>query len=48
MGRVEGFSLCQTPTDMGYDSIGPIIISLIENSPQARPASFGMELERPI
>ena len=33
MGKVVGLSLCQTPTDIGNDSIGPIIISLVEDSP---------------
>ena len=47
MGRVEGFSLCQTPTDIGYDNISPIVTSLIEDRPQARPTSVCTELERP-
>ena len=46
MGRVMGFSLCQTPTDIGYDSIHPIVTSLIEESPQATPASVNMELKK--
>ena len=28
MGRVVGFSLGQTPTGIGYDSISPIITGL--------------------
>ena len=47
MARIVGFSLCQTPTGMCYDSIGPFIASLIEDSSLARPASIGMELEKP-
>ena len=47
MGRVVGFSLCQAPTGVGFDSISPIIISLTENGPQPRPASVGMQFKRP-
>ena len=43
-----GFSLCQTPTGIGYDSISPIVTSLVKDSPQARPTSVSMELERPL
>ena len=46
MGGVVDFSLSQTPNGIGCDSISPIITGLIENSPQARPASISMELER--
>ena len=42
MGGVVGLSLCQTPTGIGFESISPIIPSLIE----ARPTSISMELER--
>ena len=48
MGRLVGFSLCQTPTGIGYDSISPIITSLVENRSQARPTGVGMELEMPL
>ena len=41
------FSLCQAPTSIGYDSISPIITSLIEDSPQNRPTSVGMQFKRP-
>ena len=37
MARVVGFSLCQTPTGIGDDSIYTIIMSLVEYSPKTRP-----------
>ena len=40
IGGVVGSSLCQTPTGIGYDSISPIIMSLIEDSSQTRPAGI--------
>ena len=46
VGRVMGFGLCQAPTGIGNDSIWTIIMSLIEDSPQTRPASVSMELKR--
>ena len=45
-GRVVGFNLCQTPTGMGNDGISIIIMTLVEDSPQARPASICMEYKR--
>ena len=47
VGRVMRFSLCQAPTGIGDDSIHTIIMGLVEDSPQARPASVGMEFKRP-
>ena len=47
VGRVMRFSLCQAPTSIGKDSIHTIIISVVEDSPQTRPASIGMEFKRP-
>ena len=46
VGGVVGFSLHQTPTSIGNDGINTIIMSLVEDSPQARPASISMELKR--
>ena len=46
MARVVGFSLCEVPTGAGYDSISTIIMSLIEDSPQTRPTSIGMQFKR--
>ena len=46
VGRVIGFSLCQTPTGIGNDGISTIIMSLIEDIPQTRPTSIGMEFVR--
>ena len=47
VGGVVGFSLCQTPTNVVDDGISAIIMSLTEDSPQARPTSISMELKRP-
>ena len=46
VGRVMRIHLCQTPTGIGDDSICSIMMSLVEDSPQARPASISMELKR--
>ena len=46
VGVVMRFSLCQTPTSVGDDSIHTIIMSLIEDSPQVRPTSIGIEFKR--
>ena len=40
MGRVVGLSLCQTPTGIGYDSIGPIIMSLMRTAPILDPQAL--------
>ena len=47
MGRVVRFDLGQIPTGIGDASIHTIIMSLVEDSPQARPASISMELKWP-
>ena len=47
MGRVMHFSLCQAPAGIGYDSIGTIIMSLIEYSPQLRSTSVSMQFKGP-
>ena len=41
-----GLILCQTPTNIGDDGISPIIMSLVEDSHQARPMSVGMQFKR--
>ena len=46
IGGVTGLSLCQTPTGIGNDGISPIIKSLIEGSPQTRPASISVQFKR--
>ena len=47
MGGVVGFSLCQTHAGIGNDGIITVIMSLVEDSPQARPASVSVQFERP-
>ena len=47
VGRVMTFSLCQTPAGIGNDSIHTTIMSLVEDSPQSRLTSIGMEFKRP-
>ena len=44
-GRVVRFGLCQAPND---DSISTIITSLIEDSPQAIPASISIDFKRSV
>ena len=39
---VMGLSLGQTPTGIGDDGISPIIMSLVEDSPQARLTSVSV------
>ena len=46
-GGVMGFSLCQAPTRIGYDCIHSILMGLVEDIPQARPTSIGIELKMP-
>ena len=46
VGGVVRFSLCQTPIGIGNDGISTIIMSLVEDSPQARPTSVSMEFKR--
>ena len=46
MGRVVRFCLCQAPTGVGDDNIHTIIMNLVEDIPQARPTSIGMEFKR--
>ena len=46
MGRVVRLSLCQAPAGIGSDSIHTINMSLIEDSPKAKPACVGMEFKR--
>ena len=41
-----GLSLAQAPTGIDYYSICAILMGLIENSPQTRPAGISVELER--
>ena len=41
-----GLSLCYAPTGMGNDGISPIIMSLVEDSPQARPTSINVQFRR--
>ena len=45
-GWVMGISLGQTPAGIKDDGIHPVIMGLVENSPWARPASIGVQLER--
>ena len=45
VGGVMGLSLCQTPTGIGDNGIGPVIISLVEHSPQARPTSISVQFK---
>ena len=47
VGRVVGFNLCQTPASIGNNGIHTVIMCLVEDSPQAIPASIGVELKRP-
>ena len=46
MGRVAGLSLCQTPTGIGNDDFSSVIMSLVEDSPQARPASISVQFKK--
>ena len=46
VGRLMRFSLCQAPAGIGDQSVHTIIMSLVEDSPQARPAHVGMEFKR--
>ena len=46
VGWQMDLSLDQTPADIGYDGISPIIMGLVEESPQTGPASIGVQLER--
>ena len=46
MGWVMGFCLCQAPINVGYDCIHTILVGLVEDCPQVRPTSIGMELKR--
>ena len=46
MGWVVGCGLGPAPTSLGYACIHTILMGLIEDSPQARPKSIGMELKR--
>ena len=41
-----GISLGQTPTGIGNDGTSPVIISLVEDSPQARSTSIDVQFER--
>ena len=43
---IMGLSLCQTATGIGDDSIGPIMMSLVEDSPQARPTCIAVQFKR--
>ena len=45
VGWVMGLSLGQGPANIGDDGISPIIMCLVEDSPQARPTCIGMQLE---
>ena len=47
IGGAVDFSLCQAPTGVGNDGIGPVIMSLIEYSAQTRPTSVCMQFKRP-
>ena len=47
VGKVVRFGFCQTPTDIGNNSIHTIIMSLVEHSPKTRPASISMEFKWP-
>ena len=40
-----GLSLGQTPSGIGDDGIGPIIMGLVEDSPKTIPTSIGVQLE---
>ena len=46
MGGIMGLSICQTPSGIGNDGIGPIVTSLVEDSPQVRPASVSVQFKR--
>ena len=46
VGWVMGLSLGQSPAGIGNDGIDPIIMALVEGSPQARPTIIGVQLER--
>ena len=45
MSRLMGFGICQAPTSIGYDCIHTMLRGLVEDSPQARPTSIGIELK---
>ena len=47
VGWVMGLHLGQTPASIGDDGISPVIMGLVENSPQARPAFIGVQFEGP-
>ena len=46
MGGEMGLSLCQTPTGIGNDGSSPVIMSLVDESPQSRPASISVQFKR--
>ena len=45
VGGVVDLSLHQTPAGIGYDSISPIIMSLIEDSPRLDPQALVWSLK---
>ena len=47
VGWVMVLNIGQAPTSIADDSIGPFIMGLIEDSPQARPTSICVQLEGP-
>ena len=48
MARVVGFSHCQAPTGIDNDGISSVIMTMVEDWPQAKPTSVGVEFKRPL
>ena len=46
VGGVMVVNLGQTPTGIGNDGISPIVMGLVEDNPQARPASISVQFKR--
>ena len=42
-----GLSLGQAAASIGADGISPVIMGLVDDNPQARPTSVGVQLEGP-
>ena len=47
VGWVMGLSFGQAPDSIGDDGTSPVIMGLVEDSPQPEPACVGVQLEGP-
>ena len=47
VGWVMGLNIGQAPASKGDDGISTVIKGLVKDSPQARPACIGVQLEGP-